>query len=62
MDKHDLQFHYVNHNPECPSDELCDFSKKFYMNILLDDKAGFDATTDWLEIKNELIKLGDWKI
>jgi|694.fasta_scaffold92649_5 hypothetical protein len=38
---------YVNENPECPSTELCDFSKKFYMDIILDDKAGFEPNEDW---------------
>ena len=54
LKRFDLKFHYFNINPECPNNQLCDFSKKFYFNILLDDKASFDGTTDWLEIKNAL--------
>lgn len=38
---------YVNENPECPSTEICDFSKKLYFDVLLDDKAGFDPDSDW---------------
>ena len=32
------------------------FEKKFYFNILLDDKAGFDPETDWSVIKEYLNK------
>jgi len=40
-------FDYVNENPECPSTELADFSRKMYYNFLIDDKSGFDPETDW---------------
>lgn len=43
-------FDYINENPECPDTELCSFRWKFYFNILLDDKAGFDLKTDWTSI------------
>jgi len=42
-------FKYLNENPECPSNKTGDFSKKFYFNVLLDDRAGFNPDTDWLE-------------
>ena len=42
---------YVN---ECPSTALCDFSKKFYVDLILDDKAGFDPDNDWEIIYNFL--------
>lgn len=56
-------FKYVNQNPECPNDELCDFTGtgKFYFNILLDDKSGFEGATDWFLIENELKRVGEWK-
>lgn len=54
-------FDYVNENPECPNDKLCDFSKKFYMNILLDDKAGFEGKSDWFLVEEELRRIGEWK-
>jgi hypothetical protein len=38
---------YLNCNPECGETEYASFNQKFYFNILLDDKAGFDAQTDW---------------
>lgn len=55
-----ITFDYINSNPECVTGELCDFRQKFYMNVLLDDKAGFDGTVDWINIKNELIRIGEW--
>ncbi len=51
---------YINENPECQSNELCNFQEKFYFSILLDDKAGFEGETDWLAIKQELIDIGEW--
>ena len=61
LKRYDLKFHYFNENPECPSTDMCDFGDKFYFNILLDDKAGFSGKTDWFEIKNILIELGELK-
>lgn len=58
--EHHIFFDYINDNPECPNTDLCDFSQKFYFNILLDDKAGFDGHTDWFKIKEELIRIGQW--
>lgn len=57
-----IQFHYVNENLECPSTELCDFSRKFYFNILIEDKSGAEGPTCWREIKDELIRISEWKI
>jgi len=55
-------FDYINENPMCPNTELCDFRKKFYFNILLDDKAGMDAPGgDWFLIENELKRIGEWR-
>jgi len=46
-----VDFDYFNENPLEVSSDLCDFSKKFYFNILIDDKAGFDPLKDWLALK-----------
>ena len=54
VDRMGLKFHHFNANPECPSNELCDFKSKLYFNFLLDDKAGFDPHNDWQEIYNVL--------
>ena len=56
-----IVFQFVNENPLCPDTQLCSFRQKFYFNILLDDKAGFDGETDWLLIKEELIRIGEWE-
>lgn len=54
MAESSVLFDYVNENPMCESTDLCSFDKKFYFNLLLDDKAGFDWRTDWLEIERAL--------
>ena len=56
-----IRFKYINENPEVDSDKLCDFSKKLYFNILLDDKAGFEGEKDWSLVKEELMKIGEWE-
>jgi len=55
--KNEIYFVYVNENPEVEDTEYGHFGKKFYMNILLDDKAGFDAETQWKEIFDTLQEL-----
>lgn len=61
LNSRNIRFQYVNENPLCSNSELCDFSKKFYLSIILDDKAGFEGKTDWLLIKKELQKIGEWE-
>ena len=56
-----ISFTYVNENPEAANTAYGCYEKKPYFNILLDDKAGFEAETDWELIKQELIKLGKWQ-
>ncbi len=61
LKKEDVHFDFINENPDCPNDKLCDFNKKFYFNILLDDKAGMDAAGgDWFLIEEELKRIGEW--
>jgi hypothetical protein len=45
---------YLNCNPECGETEYASFNQKFYFNVLLDDKAGFDAETDWKTVIDTL--------
>lgn len=45
---------YWNCNPEVSNTETGCFDEKFYFDILLDDKAGFDPEIDWKVIKNWL--------
>ena len=56
----EIKISIVNDNPfEANSVRAC-FDEKFYFNILLDDKAGFDPLVDWDVVKGELIRLGLW--
>lgn len=40
-----------NTNPMEPSNDISNFDEKFYMSIIVDDKAGF-CPTEWLAIPN----------
>ena len=51
-----IYFDYINENPEVPSTVYADFDSKLYMNVILDDKAGFEPS-DWIELYDYLIKL-----
>ena len=50
LESNGINFKYVNENPECPSTALCNFERKFYFDVLIDDKAGFDPEKDWNEL------------
>jgi len=50
----DIIFKYLNENPECASNKTGDFSKKFYFNVLLDDRAAFDPDVDWQDVIRSL--------
>jgi hypothetical protein len=56
-----IYFDYINKNPLETTNQLCDFDKKFYFNILLDDKAGFEGETDWKLIIDELKAIGEYE-
>ena len=58
--KNGISIDFINENPlEGDSKRAC-FDKKFYFNVLLDDKAGFDGERDWTRIKDALIDIGEW--
>jgi hypothetical protein len=57
-----IRFTFINENPHAKDTPRSVFNKKFYFSILLDDRAGFEPETDWLAIKNELIRIGQWEI
>lgn len=49
-----INFDFVNENPDeksNPEGYTC-FEKKFYFNVLLDDKAGFEADVDWEPLRD----------
>jgi hypothetical protein len=47
-----MDFKFINSNPEVPSTSYADFDSKFYVNVILDDKAGFDPEEDWIKLFN----------
>jgi hypothetical protein len=49
FEANNIHFSYVNENPEVPTDINgygC-YDKKPYVNVLFEDKAGFDPESDW---------------
>jgi len=59
--QYNIRFDHVNKNPECKDTTLCSFADKFYFDVMLEDKAGFNGNSGWLDIKNALIELGEWE-
>lgn len=55
-----IHFDYINSNPHAKNTPRSDFSSKFYFNILLDDRGGFDGESDWSLIKKELTFIKEW--
>jgi hypothetical protein len=49
--KNDIIFKYVNTNPEVPNTAYGCYEHKPYFNVLFEDKAGFDAVTDWKALR-----------
>ncbi len=47
---HNIHFDYINENPEVANSGFGYYDKKPYFNVLLEDKAGFDAYEDWQQI------------
>ena len=58
FEENGIHFDYVNENPEVKTDTdgYGNYDKKFYFNVLLDDKASFDPENDWRRIKSLLRK------
>lgn len=61
LKEHGIEIFALNSNPDHTDTELCDFSKKFYFDILLEDKAGFEGWKDWFLIMKELQRMGLWE-
>lgn len=45
--ENDIIFDYANENPEYQNLSFACFDTKFYYDIGIDDKFGFDAETEW---------------
>jgi hypothetical protein len=56
FEENDIVFDYINGNPEVQSKEggYGYYKDKPYMNVLFEDKAGFDADTEWEDVRNLL--------
>lgn len=52
--KHNIHFDYVNENPDICTGAYGHYERKFYFNVLFEDKAGFDPLTDWKEVYDYL--------
>lgn len=54
--ENEIHFDFVNKNPEVSSVEggYGYYEDKPYMNVLFEDKAGFDPETEWLEVRDFL--------
>jgi len=57
FEKDEIIFKYANENPEITDAKgsFGFYDKKFYFNIMLEDKAGFNPETDWEPIYNYLL-------
>lgn len=53
--EHAIHFDHINKNPEVVDGGYGYYNDKFYFNVLMDDKAGFDGETDW-KIIREMIE------
>lgn len=53
-----IHFNYINENPEIDSSKgnFGHYVDKYYFNVLMDDKAGFDPTSDWYHIYKRLVE------
>jgi hypothetical protein len=56
LEDESINIDFVNCNPDFTRTDICDFTQKFYFDILLDDKAGFEADTDWKMIYEYLLR------
>lgn len=54
--ENEIFFKHVNCNPDCPNTAFGCFDTKFYYNIMLEDKAGFEPN-QWEEINSALNEL-----
>lgn len=55
--KYDIVFDYINENPEIDNDNIRCFIEKFYYDLGIDDKFGFDAETDWKPLYDYLTSI-----
>jgi len=52
-----IRFEHINVNREEKNSKYGCFDQKPYFNVLIEDKAGFDAEEDWLLLADYLISI-----
>lgn len=52
-----IKFDYINSNPECTNSSYACFDSKFYFDLGIDDRFGFDARNDWRDLYSVLVQL-----
>jgi len=50
FEDHKIHFDYVNENPDVCAGAYGHYDRKFYFNVLFEDKAGFDPLSDWKKV------------
>jgi len=61
LGKMGIKFKYLNSNPECANNIVADFSDKFYYNLLIDDRAGFNPLTEWPTVLTAINQSEIWE-
>lgn len=56
FEENGIHFKFSNENPEIKNISYGCYDRKFYFNVLIDDKAGFDPDQDWIKIEEVLKK------
>ena len=56
--ENDIHFKYINENPEIDSTQgnFGYYVDKYYFNVMLDDKAGFEPETEWYQIYSKMVE------
>ncbi len=57
--EHGVDFKYINENRDVENSRYGYYRDKPYMNVLLDDKAGFNPHKDWAHVIDQLNKYPD---
>ena len=59
--ENNINFNYINENPECKSTSYADFETKLYFSVGLDDKFGFEIE-DWQALYKYLTHMDTYLI
>ena len=56
--ENDIHFRYINENPEIDSEKgnFGYYVDKFYFNVMIDDKAGFEPEIEWYQIYSKMME------